>query len=470
MLSVSIDGSILVIGVELDVVRVCWLEPIANASATPPPAGDSAAQLTDRYDGQYRLVGWQQLQNNGQATLLQQIERACLRLGKQMGRPFWDDIHAAPLMEHATTDPVPGNGLATPMFRHVVAAATPQPHLRAWLMGVSPSVSIAAAQQTLASSPTQLVGITHLEQQITPRQLANDIQKANADVLVIVGGYDIASTHATAPLQTLTDRVVEALLRMPPDQHPKLFFAGNRWAAGIVESTLTAANENFDAETVANVLPKPGVLQPSGLVHALSYYHWRLCQRVSGFAQIERWAASGTYLAQINSMEWNFAQLVQAWMRYQNLPYLHGIYRTTNWWLHVWATANQRTVRMVYHNPNRPSEPSGVNLRSRLLPDYQPPLDLAASPSTNVAYWPPAQLISDSLTPHAIAPPSIRGLDRFRSPKTGQPSAQGIVNTTPEIRTADVLWWDRHGLAPAIAAVGQVTPQAMLQVLAADVF
>ena len=32
-----------------------------------------------------------------------------------------------------------------------------------------------------------------------------------------------------------------------------------------------------------------------------------------------------------------------------------------------------------------------------------------------------------------------------------------------------VSWWDRSALAPLIAAVGQVAPQAMLQVLRADI-
>jgi hypothetical protein len=33
---------------------------------------------------------------------------------------------------------------------------------------------------------------------------------------------------------------------------------------------------------------------------------------------------------------------------------------------------------------------------------------------------------------------------------------------------AERHWWDRTGMAPVVAAIGQVAPQAMIQVLRAD--
>ncbi|MFM7585299.1 MAG: hypothetical protein ACKO9F_21580, partial [Caldilinea sp.] len=107
----------------------------------------------------------------------------------------------------------------------------------------------------------------------------------------------------------------------------------------------------------------------------------------------------------------SFTQLVRLWMELHELPALHGLYCAPLWWLHVWATRGEPGVQIRFVEPQtRP-------------PDAQS--------------WPPLQLVSGEW-PLALWP---------------QP---------------DLFWWDRSGMVPLVAAVGQSAPQAMLETLHSD--
>jgi hypothetical protein len=159
---------------------------------------------------------------------------------------------------------------------------------------------------------------------------------------------------------------------------------------------------------VDNVQPALELLQTRELVRTVSYFEWRLSERMPGFSQVSRWVTSP---GQVGTLAGNFAQLVRVWLDHEQLERLHAVYVTTTWRLHVLAE----------------------RLREGLWLEFRPRLDQQPTRPE----WPAAQLVS---------------------------------GRWPGGRVASRFWWDREGLAPIIGAVGQVAPLAMVQVLVSDLF
>ena len=114
---------------------------------------------------------------------------------------------------------------------------------------------------------------------------------------------------------------------------------------------------------------------------------------------------------QINSLETSFIQFVTMWAGFHGLPVLHGLYTTPDLWLHVWANADGRATQLVY------TAPGG-------LPDL-------------LLSWPPLQLVCGDWPTDDWAVPAV-------------------------------AWWDRTGLTPLVATLGQIDPLAMMQIVQRD--
>jgi hypothetical protein len=256
----------------------------------------------------------------------------------------------------------------------------------------------------------RVVGTTQLTASTNSGQLAAELIRAQPEVLVIAGGYEDAAATAQQPLLALCTLIGQAVLQMAPDQRPLLFFAGNQAAASQAEALLRAGDDALQLTLLHNVQPAPGAIHQNELANKLGYYHWRLSERLPGFAMLSRWV---TNPGQVSSLLANFAQLIRVWMEYHHLPELHGLYCTAEGWLHGWARQGQEGIRLCYAEPNS---------RPALVWD-----------------WPPVQLVSGDW-PLRLWPPPAR------------------------------YWWDRSSLAPVIASIGQVAPRAMVQVLKNDVF
>jgi len=377
--------TLLAIGLETHQTHACLLEPVGPA---------------------YRLAGWTSIPNDEFFMVAQQSKRVCQLLGEQLGRTLWDSAQDSPLYE--SQDP-----MRYPPIGQAVAAATTRPRLRIWLVGLSATVSLTATRQILRSSPVQIVGTSHLVANLESSQLADELIDSQPDVIVMVGGYDNATGAIQEPIMTLSKVFSLALRRMPPAQQPAIFYAGNRQMGPYVQQLLSKVSDKSRVQILENVQPLPDQLRQTGIAQALTRHHWQLCQRAPGFARLDQWVASP---AQITSMEWSFAQLVQAWRIYQNMSELHGLYCSREWWLHVWASHTENTVHLAYVEPNT---------RPQQLYD-----------------WPPLGLVS------------------------GQPTK----NPWHLWDEASVAWWDSSGIAPSIAPIGQVSPQAMIQVLSYDLF
>ena len=373
-------ASILALGFDAANVRCCLLESIS---------------------GRTRVAGWLQTPARPDAPLDAQAGDLLQQLERRLHRPLWSAADATPFV--VSDDPV---GL--PPLGQVAVTASPQPHVRAWLGGLTRTQSAAAAEEALRSSPAQVVGLTLHNADLQVAALADSFAKAKPDLLVISGGYDYAEREAVQPLYDLARILGTVLARIPPVERPAAIFAGNRWAGAGVAEVIQAAGAGT-VEVVENVQPQPGVLHAGALVQAVNFAYWRLCRRSEGLREISRWVTAPGH---ITTLESSFAELVQVWMELLDLPALHALYCGPVWWLHVAAVQGQQGVKLRYVQPNsRPEDSEG---------------------------WPPLQLVS----------------------------GEWPMNLWPR---PPASWCDRRALAPLIAAVGQVAPQAMIEALAADV-
>ncbi|HMN30890.1 MAG TPA: glutamate mutase L, partial [Caldilineaceae bacterium] len=351
--------------------------------------------------GEHRLVGWLGLQQDNAQETPQLIANSCRRLGKRLGRTLWDEQKQEPLLE---SDDLVG----APSLTHVALSIAARPPLAVWLAGVSRSLSLAALESALAAAPVRVVGRTVLETTLRREALASALVVSGVEVLVVAGGLDDPSLAAQQAVLALCRLVGEALALVEGERAPAIFYAGNRYAAETARQLLSAHAPKVVVTVVENVQPLPDRVQSRELVRNVSYFDWRLSERIPGFSEISRWVTSP---GQVASLAGNFAQLVRIWLDREQLDHLHAVYVTTAWRLHVLAE----------------------RLREGLYLEFRPHDEQAPMRSE----WPPAQLVSGKWPGGAVA---------------------------------NHFWWDREGLAPIVGAVGQVAPLALVQVLVSDLF
>lgn len=300
------------------------------------------------------------------------------------------------------------DALRIPPLAHVSIGLLLKPALRTWLAGVTPSVSLATLERAVTGAPVQIVGRTVLTSNLSSTTLAAALAHARPDVLVVAGGFDDAKLPAQAPLIMLCRVLGQALAAVATDVQPALFYAGNRYVAPTAVELLVQRKDGLTVTVVDNIMPSGERIQQQDLVRLLNYHDWRLNERAPGFGRFSRWVTSP---GQVSSLAANFVQLARAWLEHERLTELRGLYCTTHWWLHVLAEQGNEGVHLCYAPPG--AEPA---LTQR---------------------WPAVRLISGPW--------------------------QGIAT-----RPAHHFWWDPEGLAPIVVGMGQVAPQAMMEVLAAD--
>jgi hypothetical protein len=372
-------GSILAFGVEMNAVRACLLENVG---------------------GVYRVAAWHTLPRRKETSLATTAAELCRHIGERIGRVLFDEEASAPFLRS-------DDAVRYPPLEHVTVAASPRPHVRVWIAGLSPTQSMTAAYEALSSSPAHVIGYTVYGADISTTQLTDALLTTAPDMFVIVGGFDDADPATHRALVELSRMLGIALCRLAPAQRPAVVYAGNRWAAPHVAEAVQSAGGG-SVESVVNVQPAPGVVQKTALAQACTFHYWRLSRRTSGFRELSRWV---TPPGHITNQESVFAQLVRAWLELHGLDELHGLYCAPLWWQHVWAKRGQAGVQARFVEPQtRPPTLNG---------------------------WPSLQLVSGDW-PTALWP---------------QP---------------ELFWWDRSGMAPMVAAVGQSAPQAMLQTLRTD--
>jgi len=372
-------GSILAVGVEVNRIRACLLEQVG---------------------GSYRLAAWQALPRRSESSLTTIGIDLCRQLGEGIDRALMDESALMPLI-------VSEDSVRHPPLDHVTVAASPRPHVRVWIVGLSLTQSMDAARDALTGCPAHIIGYTALAADVNATRLADTITVTVPDLVVMVGGFDDPDSGTHQPLVELGRLTGQVVARLAPAQRPAVIYAGNRWAAPHVAEAVLAVGGG-GVEAVANVQPAPGFVHKAALAQACNFHYWRLSRRVAGFRDLSRWVTPPGHIV---SQESSFAQLVQAWREIHGMAELHALYCAPAWWLHVWAGRTQFGVNLRYVEPQtRPVEMEG---------------------------WPALQLVSGEW-PDALW-------------------------SRPEF-----YWWDRSAMAPFVGAVGQIAPQAMLQVMRTD--
>lgn len=301
------------------------------------------------------------------------------------------------------------DALRTPPLEQVAISLLARPPLSVWLAAVTETLGLESLTRVMTNAPVRVVGRTSLTADLQSPALATALRQSEPDVLVVGGGYDDATPAAHGPLEKLCTIVGEAVEQAALPAPPAIFYAGNNFvtAAPIL---LNRTGQSGRVEVLDNIQPTPGQASANQLVRVLTYYDWRLNARLPGFGHLTRWVSSP---GQVSSLATNFVQLTQLWMEFQGLSALHGLFCTRDWQLHVLADRVHDGVHIRYTS--------------------------VQAPLSNELAWPPAQLICGAW------------------PGWGDGPAPAL------------FWWDREGLAPIIAALGQVTPLAMAQALANDV-
>lgn len=345
----------------------------------------------------------------GSTSLVREPGAALTQHAAQACRQLGNQLDRALWDEDANTpfvqSPTP---VIYPPLEHFAVGVSPRPRMRVHLLGLSRE-SLRAARQSLASAPLHLSGMTQFDRNVSSSALAHKLADQQPEAIVIVGGYDNPDPTTQRWILTLCRLLGQALTRLSPGQRPTIFYAGNRWAAEAAREQLQPQEGPLTIYTLNNILPHPGYVVSTELPVALSQLYWQFCQRMPGFAQLSRWVTAPGHVANLES---SFAQLVQLWMDYQGLPRLHGLYCTRHWWLHVWAEAATGGIQMRFVKPE--TRPQGFN------------------------HWPSLQLVCGAWPRQLWPPPPI-------------------------------AWWDHAALAPLLTTIGQVAPQAMIQVLEEDI-
>jgi hypothetical protein len=362
------------------------------------------AALVEPVEGVYRLIDWTILPYAPLHGPRYSLPDRMVQACRQLGQRVGRPLWRKDGRGPYLQDAEPALGLA---LDQVVMVADPLPPLRVWLAGLSTGESLAAAQEALAGAYCEPVALYRLAAHEDDARLALDLADSAADVVVVTGGYDRSERPARDPVLLLCERIGRALRQLHPDQRPLLCFAGNRWAA---QAALEIWKQipDVDAEALLNVAPAPGRIHATSLAITLSQYYWKQTKSVQALRQVNPWITSPAVL---RSLHWSFAQAVRVWREIYNLPDLHALYCGPRQWMHVWATAE------------------GVGVHVRFTPPGSRP------PALEV--WPPLQLVSGPW-PEALWP------------------------------RPDSHWWEPLGLLPVVANIGQVLPDAALQVMARD--
>ena len=383
----------------------------------------AAAVLIEPVEEIFRMVGWQTVELPAQVSpdeCTAALVQAVNRLEKQFSISLWDADQDRPRLHESNPVFVEGVGQA-------IAVADLLPPLRVWMAGLSGGGSLAAGEAALAGALCSPVATYLPGPHQSASALARELQVLRPDVILIVGGYEQIGRHSQEQVLALSHHVIEAAVQLPEDDRPLFCFAGNSQSANAALARWQEWGDGAAAEVADNVLFAAGSNSDTALHNVLERYHWQRSLHMPAMRRIAGWVDHPFLLS---STQWAFAQAVRIWMRRHQLPALHGLYAGADRWLHVWAweMADQ--------------EDTGLRV-SCVLPGERPEI---------LADWPPLRLVSGDWPP--------------QWPRPSQPPAAA----GPERAAATpAYWWDPLGLVPAVTGVGQASPEAALQVLAADI-
>ena len=415
-----------------------------------------------------RMVGWQTIEMSERAgpdECKTALVRAIRRLEGQFNISLWDRERNRPRLH--SSGPAISDSVG-----QAFAVADLQPPLRVWMAGLSGGGSLAAGEAALAGALCNPVATYLPGPHQSAGALTKELQALRPDVILIVGGHEqivcaeptpslrradttdfaLSGRHhrplseAQTPLArrkqatwrsansrsqeqvlALSRLVIEAAVELPAEDRPLFCFAGNSQAADTALASWRQRTGGGAAAAADNVFNATDSGSVSALHNVLERLHWQRSLDIPAMQEIAGWL---DHSVELSSTQWAFAQAVRLWRRRHRLPTLHGLYVAADRWLHVWA----------WEMPDGESE----GLRTYCVRPGDCP-DVLAD-------WPPVRLVSGDWPaewPRPLQPPPV------------------LIPQRP--RALPAYWWDPLGLVPVVAGVGRNAPDAVLQVLTADI-
>ncbi len=183
------------------------------------------AILLDMVDGMYRFVA------RGEApttagypwnNALVGVQHVIRQITEATGRVLLDESGTLIIPEENAFSGVGG----------FVATSSGGKPIRAVLFGLMPDVSLISGRRAAASAYISLIDTFHLGDPRTPEQQIDALLKADADLVLIVGGTD---GGAVASMRKQIGTIALAFSLMDSTARPTVLYAGNRDLAGEVE-------------------------------------------------------------------------------------------------------------------------------------------------------------------------------------------------------------------------------------------
>ena len=415
-----------------------------------------------------RMVGWQTIEMSERAgpdECKTALIRAVRRLEGQFNISLWDRERNRPRLH--SSGPAISDSVG-----QAFAVADLQPPLRVWMAGLSGGGSLAAGEAALAGALCNPVATYLPGPHQSAGALTKELQALRPDVILIVGGHEqivcaeptpslrradatdfaLSGRHprplseAQTPLArrkqatwrsansrsqeqvlALSRLVIEAAVELPAEDRPLFCFAGNSQSADTALASWRQRTGGGAAAAADNVFNATDSGSVSALHNVLERLHWQRSLDIPAMQEIAGWL---DHSVELSSTQWAFAQAVRLWRRRHRLPTLHGLYVAADRWLHVWA----------WEMPDQESE----GLRTYCVRPGDCP-DVLAD-------WPPVRLVSGDWPAEwsrPLQPPPV------------------LIPQRP--RALPAYWWDPLGLVPVVAGVGRNAPDAVLQVLTADI-
>ena len=387
-----------------------------------------------------RMVGWQTIEMSERAgpdECKTALIRAIRRLEGQFNISLWDRERNRPRLH--SSGPAISDSVG-----QAFAVADLQPPLRVWMAGLSGGGSLAAGEAALAGALCNPVATYLPGPHQSAGALTKELQALRPDVILIVGGHEqivyaeptpffsdgpwrSANSGSQEQVLALSRLVIEAAVELPAEDRPLFCFAGNSQAADTALASWRQRTGGGAAAAADNVFNATDSGSVSALHNVLERLHWQRSLDIPAMQEIAGWL---DHSVELSSTQWAFAQAVRLWRRRHRLPTLHGLYVAADRWLHVWA----------WEMPDQESE----GLRTYCVrPGDRPDI---------LADWPPVRLVSGDWPAEwsrPLQPPPV------------------LIPQRP--RALPAYWWDPLGLVPVVAGVGQNAPDAVLQVLTADI-
>ncbi|MCK5634846.1 MAG: glutamate mutase L, partial [Anaerolineales bacterium] len=236
------------------------------------------ASLFDVVDGHFRLIASSRAPSTVKAPLFDISEGVRMALDQVRtvtGRKMLDDTDLLIM-------PVTSQGSGVDSF---VATASAGPKVRTVIVGLMPGVSTESALRLADSTYLDLVGVIDLLDSRRESEKIDLILSARPDLILIVGGTDGGAQDS---VMQLIELVAVASELFPPNQRPRLVYAGNRSLGAAIADRV---GERFDVALAPNVRPS---LRVEDLGHARLALGEAIAEarnkRVRGFDELEQWS------------------------------------------------------------------------------------------------------------------------------------------------------------------------------------